>query len=185
MQQFIYRKKAAKQYIYTTNDFPTLTVTAKSTFAGLLQGRLSLYDKEKELYLLRQKNFLKQILVNLPIPGRFLFNPFLIFQHGVFVGQVKRLQYGFSFPFGDAIFELRAHSGLIFSVMENEEQIAVFQRVADAKYSMEYNEKAENQLGIFLLCCAFCDSKYFVDQGSIITNVMANDAYSDRAKWKP
>lgn len=183
MQYYFFRENSAGQHIYMIRDDPVWTVKSKSTYSGLLRGKLSLHCGEEEILFLHQKSVFKQFLMNFPFVRLFFFNPFILYRGKKVVGQVQRIRYGFSFHIDGDVFELRLHSGFTLSLEKNKHQIAVLSRTADGQYSVKCNEMA--RVGILLLCCAFFDEGYMVNRGSAIKNIIVNDPYSEQATWTP
>jgi hypothetical protein len=195
MQTIITRTAKHGKTQYTLPWKKSLLGEANWTLLGLWLQEISVKDKMKCLFMLKQTNWLIKILNLIPPLSFFTFTPFKCFRNEILCGSSKRNVFdsAFSFKIENSVYELREHSNNYGSLMKNDIQIALYKRDTEAvmghtKYFVDYDAKQE--LSLILLFCAFKDTVFHKSRGSIDfvkyeKSYVISDPFPERISWQP
>ena len=197
MTLHIIRSLSSGKKHYTVQEKAFIEGIANNTF-GLLPQRISVKTDDVG-YVFRQKNVLLHVIFGLfPLIYPSALRSYEILKNEKICGYSEyrfgdRATY---FYLDEDCYELRGHTNDIFSLLKNNEQIAVFQKehysyAEHNKYRILYEENAEPDTALLLMFCIHIDCRYYRNPENGIRLVnrekswVVNDPFPERAEWTP
>lgn len=194
MQVSIMRNLTRTGISFTSVTEPHLICTTNLTL-NFGCNKLFVTDLDGVNYSLQQKNRWLKFINSLPVFNLETFIPYFFYENDTLCGKGKKIHFqpAYQFNFKSDAFELREHKNNIFSLMQNQKQIALYKRPSTSfneqlSYFIDFYD--EKMLPFFLLFCAFIDTQFYPNHASLHmykkeVDVVFNDAFAERAKWKP
>lgn len=180
-----------KEYHYRFREQTRWSVSANpyGPFGFSVLGKLTLTEDAIKKYTVTQRMGIRYICENIPFVGMFVSNPYIFFSDGREVGKMCRRigEYGYIGTINNIQYEYRLHSGYIWSLACDGEQVAIvkYQMNSERSYTVEFDAEGEKHLGILLLLCGCFDREDISNNTPIHPNYVPGDKYEHRALWHP
>lgn len=159
----------------------------RSDFFSMRQGNMTLMENQEVRCVAIQKNIFRHICESVPVLNMFVSNPYLISTDGYQIGTIYRPcgGYGYIGTVNGIQYEYRLHSCYVWSLVRDNQQIAVLKYEKGGQYTVSVGDIDKNDLGWLLLMCGCFDRGSISNTIRIGTNYIPGDKYQERAYWQP